>query len=186
MAYTVTESGIPDRIVAGESVSWSWSDSRFPASGDWELTYTLVNAAGQIQIVASADDDDHLVELAMATTAAYDAGEYDWQAHVSDGTERYRVAAGVIEIVTDFAGEGTGHDARSHVKIVLDALEASIEGRASKTQVEQDVAGTRIKHMTLEEQAKLRDMYAAKYRRELVVAGKATSRRTIKARFTKP
>jgi hypothetical protein len=183
MAYTVVDSDVPDRLVAGESASWKWSDSRFPASASWVLTYTLVNASAKITITGSADGADHLVELAKATTEAYEAGEYDWQAHVSDGTERYRVDAGVIEIVTDFAAATGGHDARSHVKKVLDALEAAIEGRASKTQLEQAVGGVQVRHMTLAEQVKLRDRYAAKYRRELVAAGKAKSRRIIKPRF---
>jgi hypothetical protein len=185
MAFTVVESKIPSRLVAGESVSWKWSDSDFPAP-TWELTYTLVKSDTRIQIVASADGADHLVEIAKATTAAYTVGEYDWQAHVGNGTERYKVGAGIIEIVTDFAEEATGYDARSHAKIVLDALEASIEGRASKTQLEQAVAGVQVKHMTLMEQVKLRDNYAARYRRELVADGKLKSRRQIKARFTTP
>jgi hypothetical protein len=185
MAYTVVLSDIPARLVIGESVSWKWTDSTFPASDSWELTYTLVNADGQIQIVASADGDDHLVEVAAATTADYDAGTYDWQAHISDGTERYKVAAGVIEIVADFAEEDSGYDARSHAKVMLDALEATLEGRATKTQMRQEYDGVRIEHLTHDELMNARARYKAEYRRELVAAGKVASRRTIKARFTR-
>jgi len=185
MAYTVVEDGIPDRLVIGESVSWKWSDTDFPASA-WTLTYTLINAAAKITITASADGDDHLVELATGDTDAYTAGEYDWQAHVDDGAdERYQVAAGVIEIVADFAANDT-FDARSHAKIMLDSLEAALEGRASKTQLRQEVGGVRVDHMTHKDLIDARAYYAAKYRLELVAAGKVKSRRQIKARFTTP
>jgi hypothetical protein len=182
MAYTVVEPDIPSRLVIGESVSWKWTDSDFPASS-WTLTYTLINASAKISIVASADGDDHLVEVTTGTSAAYTAGEYDWQAHVDDGAdERYKVAAGVIEIVADFAANAT-LDARSHAKIMLDGIEAALEGRATKTQLEQSIGGVRIEHMTHKQLIEARAYYAAKYRKELIAEGKATSRRTIKARF---
>jgi len=185
MAYTVVEDGIPDRLVIGESVSWKWSDSDFPASA-WTLIYTLINATSKVTITATADGDDHLVELATGDTDAYAAGEYDWQAHVDDGAdERYQVAAGVIEIVTDFAAEST-HDARSHAKIMLDALESTLEGRATKTQLRQEVGGVRVDHMSHKDLIDARAYYAAKYRLELVIDGKLKSRRQIKARFTTP
>ena len=74
-------------------------------------------------------------------------------------------------------------DTRSHVKKVLDALEASIEGRASKTQVQHSVDGVAIQHMTLTEQVDLRDRYAKKYRAERAASGAVSTRRTIKSRF---
>lgn len=165
-------------------MSWKWSDGDFPASESWELTYTLVKSDAQLQIVATADGDDHLVEVAAATSAAYEVGEYEWQAHVANGTERYQVAVGMLTIVTDFAGQASGFDNRSHAKIVLDALEAAIEGRASKTQMLQMVGGVQVQHMTLREQTAMRDQYAAKYRQEQVRAGKVTPSPTIKPRFT--
>ena len=57
MAFAIVDIAVPDEITAGESASWKFSDTRFPAS-IWTLTYTLVNAGGRIQIVAGADGDD--------------------------------------------------------------------------------------------------------------------------------
>ena len=183
MAYTTVLSDIPSTLTAGESISWSKSYSDYPASDSWVLTYTLIKSDNQIQIVASADDDDHLIEVPAATTAAYTVGEYDWQAHITDGTERYLVDSGVIEVITDFAEQSSGFDSRSHVKIVLDALESAIEGRASKTQLTQRVGNTEVQHMSFADLAAARDLYAAKYNLELVKAGKRTSSRKIKTRF---
>jgi len=185
MAYVNVLDAIPDQITVGESVSWKYSNTDYPASAGWALTYTLIRSTARIQIVSTADGDDHLIEVAATVSALYTAGTYDWQAHISNGTERYQVADGVIEVLADFAASGLsgGFDARSHVKKVLDALEAAIEGRASKTQINQSVGGMTIGHMTLADQVAMRDKYRAKYQQELVAAGKAKSRTIIRSRF---
>src|SRR5574343_305597 len=107
MAFTVVLDEIPAALTAGESVSWKYSNADFPATS-WTLTYTLVNAAGRIQIVATSSGSEHLVEVSSATSAGYTAGEYEWQAHVSNGTERYQIAKGVIEVLVDFATQSSG------------------------------------------------------------------------------
>jgi len=71
----------------------------------------------------------------------------------------------------------------SHAKKVLDALEAVIEGRASKSQTMQMIGGVQVQHIPLEQLVRLRDKYAAKYRTEQVRAGEVTSNRKIKVRF---
>lgn len=152
MAYVTVFSEVPKQIVAGESVSWKITLDKYPASESWVLTYTLVATDEQISIVAVADDDDHLVEIPLADTDDYSDGEYSYQAHVSNGSERYLVGTGIIEILPDYATKESGHDGRAWLDIVIEALEASIQGRASQTQVFQTVAGVQIQHMTLMEQ----------------------------------
>ncbi len=71
----------------------------------------------------------------------------------------------------------------SHAKTVLDAVEAVIERRASKSQMEQAIDGVQIKHMDILDLVRLRKMYAAEYRREEIAAGNIVSRRKIKVRF---
>lgn len=183
MSYTTVLSNIPAKITAGESVSWSITLGDFPASDGWAVTYTLVKSDAQIQIVSAASGDAHLIEIPFATTAAYDAGEYHYQAHVSNAVERYQVGEGIVEILPDFATKTSGHDGRSHVKKVLDALEAVIENRASKTQMVQEIAGVQIQHMTTDQIITLRDKYFSKYMRECATAGRGKTRRIIKPRF---
>ena len=182
MPYAVVLSEIPSSINAGESLSWKWSHGTFPAPS-WTLVYTLVSAAAQIQITASASGSEHLVEITSTVSAAYDAGEYAWQAHVSKGAEKYKVGEGLVTIGEDLAAFSNGHDTRSHVKKVLDALEASIEKRASKTQLKQSIDGIAIEHMSLSQQIELRDRYAVKYRKELARKNGRSDSRTTVARF---
>lgn len=182
MAFTTVLSKIPNKITAGESVSWAVSLSDYPASSDWTLTYTLVKSDAHIQIVAGSDGDDHIVEVAYSTSAGYAPGAYAYQGHVSNGTERYLVDSGIIEISTDFSGQETGYDGRSHVKKVLDAIEAVLESRASKTQLSQTVGSTQVQHMTLDQLIRARDEYRARYLKELASCG-SMKKRVIKPRF---
>ena len=161
----------------------SRSFSDYPASGGWTLTYALVNTSNKIAITASADGDGHLVEVAAATTVAYVAGTYDWQAYVTKDPERYQVDSGVMEILPDFAVQTGGYDARSHVKKVLDALEAMIEGKASQDQLSYAIGGRSISKLSPQEVIDWRDAYAQLYRRELRKLHGQGERRSIKVQF---
>jgi hypothetical protein len=172
---------MPARIAAGESIAWRWSNTNFPASA-WTLTYSLLNESAKIQFTAGVSHEHHLIQVASNVSANWAPGEYSWQAHISREGERYKVDEGSVTILADFAN-ADGVDPRSHVKKVLDALEASIENRASKTQMQQSVGGAQIQHMSLTEQITLRDRYRLKYQKELAAKRGRSSRRTIGSRF---
>ena len=177
-------SNIPATLQAGDTWEWEFSDSDYPAS-TWTLTYALVDSNRKITITASADDDTHSVSVAMATTAAYVPGIYHFQAYVTDGTDRFKVDEGTVEVLPNFAA-ATAYDNRSHVKKVLDALEALIEGKASKDKASYSIGGRSISHMSPAELIEWRDNYRAQYvreiRKERIAQGKAAGS-TVKVRF---
>jgi len=115
---------IPQSLVQGNSLSWSQNLAEFPASA-WALSYALVSASNQIIITAAADGDNHLVEISPATSAAYVVGKYEYHKIITklDGSEKYKLGSGTFEILVDFAGATTGHDARSFVKKRQDGSE---------------------------------------------------------------
>lgn len=142
----------PTKFTAGDYVQWKRAASGFSlvtaevpkASSGWVLTYSLVKAGARIAITAATHEtDDFLVTLTAAVTAAYESGTYAWQAYLTKAStgERYMVDSGTVEIAVNFAALTKGHDGRTHVKKVLDALEAKLEGRASKDQEQMVVAG---------------------------------------------
>jgi len=124
----------PTAARAGDTWRWSRSLPDYPAS-TWTLTYTLINASGKVTVAATADGDTHAVSVPPATTAAYAAGRYDWVAHVSDGTDRYQVGAGSINVLPDLSAAST-YDGRSHARKMLDAIDAMLEGRATSDQLD--------------------------------------------------
>lgn len=177
MAYTLVLSDIPKVITAGESVSWRMCLVDYPADSGWKLSYFLLKPGNFIWIDAVADGRDHLVEIPFSQSAEYEPGDYHYQAHVADATERYRVDKGEVTVLPDFSAQTEGYDGRSWFDVAIDALEASIQGRASKTQLAQTVGGVQVQHMSLS------DQLDALGRLKQIRAGKGKFMRTIKPRF---
>lgn len=169
MAYTQVFSEIPTKITAGTSVSWRLTLPDCPASAGWSVVYTLVSSGEQIQATSTPDGDAHLFEIPFATTTSWEAGTYAWQAHASNSTERYLIGSGSVEIQANFATATTGLDTRTWLDTTIEALQAAIAGRASKTQLTQSLPnGLQIQHLTLDQQIsalkRLKAMRASKNR----------------------
>ena len=137
----------PTTFRAGDFLTWSKSLSDYPANAGWVLAYTLINASTKITITAGASGADHLVSVAAATTAGYAAGNYSVMGRVTKATEIYTIFDGTIEILPNLAALAT-YDGRSHAKKMLEAIEAAYEGRASKTQLEMEINGRRVRELT--------------------------------------
>ena len=176
----------PYEIAAGDFWTWKVTLSDYPATS-YTLTYALVSASALIEITASASGDDHLVEIAAATTANYTAGTYYWHSYATDGDgKRYKVGEGTIKVLTDFATQSSGYDARSHAQKTLDALEAVILGKASKDQLSYSIAGRSLSRMGPDEIISWRNTYrtevAEEKRRERRKRGHKTGR-NVKVQF---
>lgn len=114
---------------AGDTWQWTRTLSDYPAPS-WVLSYTLFSAAAVVTITAAASGADHAVHVAPAVTALYTAGRYDWIASVTDGTDRYQVGSGSLRILPNLAS-ATAFDGRTHARRMLDAIEATLEGRGT-------------------------------------------------------
>ena len=171
---------------AQQGLTWKWKRAldHYPAS-TWVLTYTFINATAKFSFSASNDNDDHLVSVAAATTATYTPGDYHWQAVVSDGTNKYLVAEGHLTVTADFAAAST-YDARTHVKKVLDAIEAVIENRASEDQQSYTIEGFALSKTNITDLLMLRDKYQRLYnnilKREAIEKGE-TGKGKIRFKF---
>lgn len=114
---------------AGDTWQWIRSLPDYPAP-DWVLTYTFYSAAGVFSFQSVASGTDHLVSVDAATTAAYAAGRYDWSAAVTQGDERYSIGSGSLQVLPDVSAADS-YDGRSHSRRMLDAITATLEGRAT-------------------------------------------------------
>ena len=187
MGYTIPTTE-PTAARAGDTWSWKRTLSDYPSTA-WTLTYTLYNASAKITITADADGTDHLVSIAIATTGNYTAGRYDWIAHVSDGTDKYQVDAGSMQVLPDLSAAAATYDGRSHARKMLDALNALLEGQATSGQIEiiNVSHNGRALQRDKAELIKLRDRYAAAVRQENEAARIARgekSSRLVQVRFT--
>lgn len=159
----------PQSVTAGDTLQWTIALPDYPASDGWTLKYNLVGAAGQIAIESTPDSDDHLVSVSPATSAVYTPGRYRAAKYVEKGADETleRVTLGTLDMVVapNLAGATAASDTRSHARKVLDALEALIEGRATRSDKSYtiDISGSRrsIESLTVIELLEARDRYAS-------------------------
>lgn len=145
----------PQTLIAGDTWAWTRSLSDYSAA-TWTLTYYFKNASANFSFAASADGATHSVSVAKATTAAYGVGTYSWEGYVDDGTSRYRVDYGTLEVLADMSAAGN-LDKRSHWKIVLDNVEAVIQNRATQDQFSYSINGRALQRMPIDDLLKLYD-----------------------------
>lgn len=177
----------PTSLRAGDFLTWIKALSDYPATAGWTLVYTLINASAKISITTAASGADFLVSVPAATTAAYTAGTYQWMARVTKGTEIYTVATGTLDILPNLSAL-TVYDGRTHATIMLAAIEAAFEGRASSTQLEMEINGRRIKNFSPEEMIRWRSFYKTEVAKEADAASLARTginRRRIGVRFAR-
>lgn len=163
----------PLQIVAGDTAKWQKSLPDYPASALWVLSYALVRSgAAPIVFSGTASGDVHAVTVAASTTAAWPAADYAWQAYVTQGSERYTVGEGRLTVRAGFAAaSASGIDARTQARRTLEAIEAVIEGRASSSTQEYQIAGRALKYIPIPELLALRDVY----RRDVATEDKAAA-----------
>ena len=156
---------IPDTIYAGDSLSWTEMAGEYP-SPVWTLHYAI-RGASALDLDSTPSGTDHAFTATATQTANLAPGRYSWQSFVSDGTgERYTIATGTLTVRPNLAVQTAGFDGRSHAQKVLDAIEATMEGRATKSQESMQINNRQIQYLKPEELIKWRSFYKSEVARE--------------------
>jgi len=167
----------PLEVTVGDTTKWTRTLPDYPADDGWVLKYALRGPA-VVDITASDDGSSHQVTITSAQLTS--AGTYYVQGYVEKSGERHTVYTGRIKANPNLAAAAAGYDGRSHAQKVIEAIEAVIEGRASKDQQEFEVAGTRLVRMSFEELVSIRQRYrhelAGEVDREKRRQGRSSSR----------
>lgn len=155
----------PDAVRAGDTIKWRREDlsGDYPAT-TWTLKYRFRHPTNSgFEVIAAADGVDHAVTVAAATSSAWTAGRYQWAAWVESGSEKYTIGQGVMEVEPDYrtANAAGVLDDRSHARIVLEAIQAVLEGRATKDQEEYSIGDRQLKRTPIADLLVLRDRYRA-------------------------
>lgn len=176
----------PTKLRAGDTWKWRREDlsADYPA-GTWTLKYRFKNATGGFEITATADGVNFAVTVTAATSGAYAAGEYAWQAWVENGSEKYTVRTGTLDVLPDLrAGTATAAlDTRSMARKLLDAVEAVLANTATLDQQAYTIHGrslTRIpRGELLEIRSKLKAEVAGEQRAEKLRKGLGGDNRIV-------
>jgi len=178
---------VPPQARAGDTLAWRRTLPDYPASSGWVLSYRLIGASTYYTLTAAADGDDHVISVPASTTKAWAAGAYRWMEMVGNGTDRYTLGSGQIEVLPDPEALAAGADLRSHARRVLDAVEAVIEGRASEADESFEIDGVALKYRPIADLLVLRDRYrqevSSEVAAERVAAGLPSGRRRVLVRL---
>ncbi|PKG51261.1 hypothetical protein CXF87_10240 [Halomonas sp. MES3-P3E] len=153
----------------------------YPAP-DWSATLIL-RGAQSIDLASQPDGKLHTFTTAADVTASWKPGDYWYSLRVTDGTEVYEVETGTLTVDPDLAAVSE-FDGRTHAERTLQAIEAVIEGRASKDQDSYRINNRELRRTSISQLLKLRDVYRQEVRRlRASRRGKDTLGRQVLARF---
>jgi hypothetical protein len=168
----------PLRATAGDTWSWRWASADYPASAGWANAWRLVGTGVALSVSAVAENDGFVAMASAADTAALTIGArgvpvtlIGW---VSKAGERFQVYSGGLFILPNPATI-TG-DLRGHATRTLAAIEAMLEGSASKDQRSIKIGDREIARIPIPELLSLKDYYAGEARREAEAAALASGR----------
>lgn len=172
---------VPNEIAAGMTFRVEIDLVEYPAP-EWSLTLYLRGAVA-IDFSSEADGSAHVLAAPGSTTQGWTAGRFSYQLRATDGDDVALIESGEVTIAPDLAAVPAGYDGRSHARRVLDAIEAVIEGRASKDQQSYQINNRSLSRTPIGDLLTLRDRYRAEVRIE--AGGAAGIRgRNWKVRFT--
>jgi hypothetical protein len=179
----------PAQLRAG--LTWQWRREDLPdyPAGTWTLKYQFRGSSAGFNFDATADASHFAVTVAKATTAAYAAGTYTGTGYVTDGSTDIEVWRGTLTVLPSLSAG----DARGHIRKVLDAIEAVIEGRASKSDLEYEISVNgsmrRLRRIPHADLIVLRETYKRYEAQEIAsdrVSSGRPSGRKIVTRFVRP
>lgn len=180
----------PARFAAGDTVQFTKSFPEYLPADGWVLSYALVTTGQQITWTGSDNGDGlHLLNVTAATTASYQPGTYHWQSYVTKDPQRFTVGSGSVVIDQNFALAQGGHDNRSHIEKTLEALNALLEGKATKDQLSYSIGGRSLSRFSMTEVIEARSKYlkwhAEEKRRARIERGEGSGMKIVQ-RFGRP
>lgn len=167
---------VPSQMVAGDTWRFIRDLSDYPAP-TWTVTYYFENQVKQFSQAAVASGTMQSVTISSTTTADIPPGRYRWFARgVSAGiTETVKDENGWFDVLPDIGATGT-HDHRSDARKMLDAVNATLIGKATDDQLAMAINGRSISRIPLPEltlwRAQLRSEVNAEEKASAAVAGR--------------
>lgn len=165
--------GFMQQIVAGDTLKMTLSYPEY-SSDEYDIAISMrssgldpidINdsAAG---VVITKTGTLFNITVESTVTATWKPGTYSFALYAMKTDERYTVDTGTITIKPDLSLADATVDLRSHVKKVLDAIEAVIENRATTDQMSYSISGRTLSRIPIPDLIKFRDTYRLEYARE--------------------
>lgn len=161
---TTLQGQFPASIQAGLTLEKKLRYAQYPAP-QWALS-VLLRGPASINIEAQADDDDYQIAVVAADTSSWAAGQYQYSARVTDGTNILEVESGVVVIEADLATMPAGTDTTTYAQRSLAAIEAVLQKRASQDQQRYTINNRELWRTPIADLISLRNYFRAEVQRE--------------------
>ena len=174
---------VPEILQKGDYWAWKRTDlaSDYPlASYSLKYKFYLIDGstASNFTLTATESNDEYIISTSSTTSQT--AGDYRWDAIITRASDSAEVIIGEgFSTILDNA-------VRSHAKIVVDSIEAVIEGRANMDQSSMSIAGRSLSRMSIDELLTFRDRYKTEWLKEVKIArikNNQGSGNTVKVNF---
>lgn len=175
----------PRVVTQGETALWQRVVSDYPAP-TWSLNYVLIGP-NIVNVTGAANGLVHEINVNIATTVNWTAGNYAVYAQVSNGTEIFPVATlyPTIQVRSNPSAVNTFTvDQRSWARQTLEVVETALKTLAAKTVSSASVNGTTYTLQDMDQLLKLRSRCLTEIANEDAQAN--PSRHIVYTRFTKP
>ncbi len=175
----------PTQITTRESLAWTRTFDGYPAT-EWTLSYVFKGVGVGFNVAATADGDAFAVSVAGTVTQKMAAGQYQWQAWVTniDDTSIVKmIGQGPVTVKLGFDPTSAGAvELRSANKIMLDTLDAALKqtGDLLDYEISTPSGMRRVRRQLRSEALGLRKYYA-----ELVAREDAAERARATGKFGK-
>ena len=132
MLDATTEIGLPTTITIGDTITFTESLTDY-TSAEYTLSYIFSNS---ISLEGVADGDGWTITVLPTTFEK--SSVYDFAIAITKISDSSRLILnnGSVRVLEDPADLPTDHDARTHARRTLEAIQAVIEGRATVDQDE--------------------------------------------------
>ncbi len=164
---------------------WAWKKSElstdYPvASYSLKYKFYLIDGSTASNFTLNATESNNEYIISTSSTSSHAAGDYRWDAIIIRGSDNAEV------IIGDGYSTILDNAVRSHAKIVLDAIQAVIENRATMDQSSMSIAGRSLSRLSIDELLTFKDRYKAEWLKEVKMArikNNQGSGNTIKVNF---
>lgn len=159
-----TTKGVPLSAWVGDTLKFTLPVGDYDPSVDaCKIQFQLESGGGYHEETGVDNSDGTWLFTVDELT---EAGVYRWQRYIEDASgDKQTVGYGVLRLRA--APSVSGDDLRSDVKITLDALTATLKGKATQDQLSYSINNRSVSRMSPTELREWRDHYKTLYDEEL-------------------
>lgn len=149
---------MPMNVIAGDTFKIEDISISDYLSTEYTLCLSIRGKTPSNHTATSNPDGTYTFNILHTSTKNWYPGSYRYVLYVDKSTEQYTIETGAVEIIqrVDLSNKT---DQRSYAKRVLDAIEATIENRATSDQQAYTINGRSLTRIAIQELLKLREYY---------------------------